>query len=371
MQSYCFGRRKVAAAMGRGFIPRDRHYPDVRQVTSLQQHTAASGMFHGSSSDRQSSKSKRRLAKSIRPWIRLSRPGFHLVGLLPFVLGSMLAAFYGYPVSFPVVVLGALGVFLIMLVTYYIGEYFDYEGDCLNEDFNAFSGGSRVLQAGVVSRRTPLLVAIGLLPAVVTIGFVLQFVFYCGPLTIYLGLLGLCAGIFYSAKPVQWAYHGLGELVIGLCYGWLTVNSGYYLQTGIFSPIGTVMSLPIATSIMAVIIANEFPDADADRRVGKTSLVVLLGREVAALTFRILLYLTLAFSFLSAVCAFSFPYFFLPLILVPAVIVISLESLELPKGKPADVERICSNAVIFNLLVTMIPFASLIYEILKRTIFGF
>jgi len=306
--------------------------------------------------------------RRLKLWVKLSRPQFHLVGILPYVLGYLLAVFYGHAVNSTVMLLGASGVVLIMLIAYYLGEYFDYETDSINRGFNVFSGGSRVLQTGEIKRSSPLIAALLLLFPVAAVGLVLHFYYRCGAYTIPLGIIGLSAGVFYSAKPVQWAYHSLGELLIGVCYGWLTVNTGYYLQTGQFHLIGTFVALPISTSIMAVILINEFPDREADKTVGKRNLVVLLGTRLSSTLYQCLVLLTLSFAFLPAVVAFSFPYQFLPLILVPVVLKNLLTSRELPSGASNQLESLCAGTLLLSLLVVLLPLVSLTYELARQVL---
>lgn len=65
----------------------------------------------------------------LKAWISLSRPPFHFVGLLPFLLGGIIAwDNMGY-LYWDIAILGVLGVFLIMLSTYFAGEYGDYLED--------------------------------------------------------------------------------------------------------------------------------------------------------------------------------------------------------------------------------------------------
>jgi len=308
------------------------------------------------------------LLRKLQLWAKLSRPQFHIVGILPYLLGSLLAEFYGHATNWTVMLLGGSGVVLIMLVAYYLGEYFDYETDSINRGFNVFSGGSRVLQTGEVKRASPLVAALLLLLPVTAIGLALHFHFRCGAYTIPLGVVGLSAGIFYSAKPVQWAYRGLGELLIGICYGWLAVNTGYYLQTGQFHLVGTFVALPIVTSIMAVIVINEFPDREADKAVGKRNLVVLLGTRLSLTLYQFLVLLTLSFSFLPAAIAFSFPYHFLPLVLVPVVLNNLLASGKVLTGSSKQLESLCAGTLVLNLLVILLPLVSVIYELVRRVV---
>ncbi len=224
----------------------------------------------------------------IAAWLTLSRLPFHTVGVFPFILGMVVAWSQGYSVNWGVAILSTLAVSLILLATYLAGEYNDYETDSLNTGYNRFSGGSRVLQTGPIGRRPVLVASILALAAAGVIGLVIQFHFNTGVFTIPLGAFGMLCGYFYSSRPFRWAYAGVGEVLIGICYGWLTVNTAYYLQTGSFGIIPTLVSLPIGISIFLVILINEFPDRSSDRASGKNNLVVRLGLDQAAQLYGVL-----------------------------------------------------------------------------------
>jgi 1,4-dihydroxy-2-naphthoate octaprenyltransferase len=183
-----------------------------------------------------------------------------------------------------------LGVVLIMLSTYYAGEYWDYEEDLLSGELGGsrFAGGSQVLQRGLLPRRAALrasVIAIGLALAV---GMILQFGYHTGPWTLPLGLLGTLGGFFYSTRPVRWVGRGFGELWIAFCYGWLPIATGYYLQVGTYEPIIHWMAIPVGFSIFNVILLNEFPDYSADRAANKLNLTVRVGRSVSAVIYGLL-----------------------------------------------------------------------------------
>lgn len=125
---------------------------------------------------------------------------------------------------------GVLAVIFIMLATYYSGEYFDYDTDALSEKLerNRFSGGTQVLQTGIIPQKHAFVAA---LLAAGIVGLILQFYFKTDPYTIPLGAIGMLAGFFYTTKPIQWSYRSVGEILIGFCYGWLPVAASYYIQT--------------------------------------------------------------------------------------------------------------------------------------------
>jgi len=224
------------------------------------------------------------LSEKLRAWLALSRPPFHSVGVLPFILGGVLAWRQGVAFRWDVCAWGILGVVLVMLATYYAGEYWDYAEDSLSArwDPSRFAGGSQVLPRGLLPRHAALWASLASLLLAGGVGLILQLGYRTGPWTIPLGAVGMLGGFFYSTRPVRWVSRGWGELWIAFCYGWLPVAVGYYLQAGKIAPLIHWLAAPIGFTIFNVILLNEFPDYLADLAAGKANLVVRLGRERAA-----------------------------------------------------------------------------------------
>ena len=189
-------------------------------------------------------------------WLNLFRLGATARGVLPFLLGGVIAWSQGYPIDWPVLVISTISVLLVMVMTFLVNEYNDYETDLLNKGYHRLSGGSRVLPMGLLSRQDSLIAAYVCMACAGLSGLVLYFGFNTGPLTIPLGMLTIFIGYFYTAKPLRFSYNGLGEIAIWVSCGWLANSTGYYLQTGHFSNIVNLISLPGATSIFLVILVN-------------------------------------------------------------------------------------------------------------------
>ena len=173
---------------------------------------------------------------------------------------------------------------LVMLATYYAGEYWDYAEDSLSARLgpSRFAGGSRVLQRGLLPRRAALWASLVSLLLAVGVGLMLQLGYRTGVWTIPFGVLGMLGGFFYSTRPVRWVSRGWGELWIAFCYGWLPVATGYYLQAGGITPLVHWLAAPIGLTIFNVILLNEFPDYPADLVTGKANMVMRLGPERAS-----------------------------------------------------------------------------------------
>ncbi|MFQ5997264.1 MAG: prenyltransferase [Dehalococcoidales bacterium] len=258
--------------------------------------------------------------RQLLSWLTLFRLGATARGVLPFLLGAVIAWSQGNPINLVVLALSSVAVTFIMLMTFLINEYYDYEADLINKEFHRLSGGSRVLPMGLVPRRQSLIAAYVCLSIAVAIGLLLQFYYQTGPFTIPLGAVAIFIGYFYTAKPFRWSYHGLGEIAIWFSCGWLATFTGYYLQTGHFDMVTTLAALPGATSVFLLILINEIPDINADRAVGKRNLAVRLGRERAAILYSVVL--ILCYLNIIVIIFFGVPPItaFLSLILVPLII---------------------------------------------------
>jgi len=255
----------------------------------------------------------------------LSRPPFHIVGILPFILGTFLAYKLTSVFNPEVFILGVSGIIMIMLSTYHAGEYYDYRGDIISSQLHhsKFAGGSRVFPSGKLPPAVSLWTSIITLIVAAAIGIILQFVYKTGPYTLLLGALGAFPGFFYSTPPVRLVKRGIGEIFIGFCYGWLPVASAYYIQTATIATIIHVMAIPIGLSIFNVIFLNEFPDYEADRATDKKNLLYRIGKQ-NGITLYIAISLLTSFTMLTSIffgVPFKVIYCYLPFLIISLLII--------------------------------------------------
>ena len=134
------------------------------------------------------------------------------------------------------------------------------------------------MTAGLIKPRTHLVVSTTCLILGSLIGF--YFVFALGLYQLmWLGLIGVVSTLFYVGPPFKFAYRGIGEFLVGLNFGPVTTLGAYYVQTQSLASawVPLFASIPVGLLITAVLWINEFPDMDADKAVGKKTLVLRLG----------------------------------------------------------------------------------------------
>jgi 1,4-dihydroxy-2-naphthoate octaprenyltransferase len=151
--------------------------------------------------------------------------------------------------------------------------------DRVNRFGTPFSGGSRVLLDGTLSRRSLWLLVAGLVGISVAAAAVLAL--QGRPLVWVLGAAGGLIGLCYSTASARLMSRGLGELAVYVSFGpLLTLGSGYALS-GTLDPRQLALGAVPGFLIAAVLWINQFPDREADAAVGKRNLVVRLGIEPA------------------------------------------------------------------------------------------
>ena len=285
----------------------------------------------------------------------LSRVPFLSVMILPYFLGALLAARSLRIFKWPVFFLGLSGAVLVQLIAHYSGEVYDLKEDRLSAGLekNSFSGGSQVVVKNLVlpGQVKNLLHAAVLLA--LTCGLILQFYLKTGIWTLTLGFSGIACAYFYSRPPLRLVSRGIGEALIAYAFGWLSVNSGFYLQTSYFSNLPFLVSLPVALSVVNIILINEFPDYPADCLAVKRNLLVRAGKKKGAGFYFLFALLTPA-AFLAALAGG------LPLVSVvfylPVMVFSMFLSARILKGgynNRGELERLCAGTILVNLGTTL------------------
>ncbi|HEY4822068.1 MAG TPA: 1,4-dihydroxy-2-naphthoate octaprenyltransferase [Candidatus Bathyarchaeia archaeon] len=211
-------------------------------------------------------------------WIKAMRVPFLQATFVPVILGSVIAWQITRSFDWGLFLLTLLGASLIQIATNMLNDYFDFKSgnDLQVRHQNPFAGGGRILTAGLIKPSTHLLVSSSCLIIGCLIG--LYFVISLGLTQLFwLGLVGVVSSCFYVGPPFKLAYRGIGEFVVGLNFGPIMTLGTYYVQTGTWNVVPFLASIPVGLLIVAVLWINEFPDMDADKAVGKNTLVLRLG----------------------------------------------------------------------------------------------
>ena len=165
-------------------------------------------------------------------------------------------------------------------------EYFDFKsGLDFRTQRTPFSGGSGTLPA------KPRLAGQALSTAVISFGIAaligIYFSFVSGPAVIPIGLLGLLLLVFYTPWIAHHAF--LCLIAPGLGFGPCMVLGTQAALTGSCTWSAAVASLIPFFLVSNLLLLNQFPDAEADRSIGRRHYPILIGRKASAILYVVLL----------------------------------------------------------------------------------
>ncbi|HKH22802.1 MAG TPA: 1,4-dihydroxy-2-naphthoate octaprenyltransferase, partial [Solirubrobacterales bacterium] len=102
-----------------------------------------------------------------------------------------------------------------------------------------------------------------------------------GPVILAIGAVSILAGVLYTGGPRPYGYAGLGELFVFLFFGLVAVNGSYYVQLERLDWLPFGLSVAVGCLATAILVVNNVRDVETDRRAGKLTLAVRLGRDGA------------------------------------------------------------------------------------------
>jgi 1,4-dihydroxy-2-naphthoate octaprenyltransferase len=188
-----------------------------------------------------------------------------------------------------------VGAFLAAL----IGSVFIQIGTNLANDYSDARRGAdsmdrlgpvRVTASGLVAPRRVLVATWLAFAVAVAAGIYLTAV--AGPVILAVGVVSILAGVLYTGGPRPYGYEGLGEAFVFLFFGLVAVNGSYFVQVERLDWLPFALSLPVGFLATAILVVNNVRDIDTDRRTGKRTLAVRLGREHARVLYAGLLLAT-------------------------------------------------------------------------------
>lgn len=253
-------------------------------------------------------------------WFTGARPRTLPAAVAPVLVGTALAARDGsfHPLSLVATLTAALFV--------QIGANFanDYSDAKRGADTPERLGPVRLTATGQASANSVLIAA--------WICFALAFAagIYVAATTSWLllgvGAAAIAAALLYTGGPKPYGYTGLGELFVFVFFGLVAVVGTYFAHTQTITQAAVFAAVPVGALASAILVVNNIRDFEGDRRAGKRTLAVLIGRSRAITLYRTLVataYISVVilvafrtFSPLALICWFSLVMALRPLRLV-------------------------------------------------------
>jgi 1,4-dihydroxy-2-naphthoate octaprenyltransferase len=229
-------------------------------------------------------------------WIKITRFQFYPMTWLAYSVGALCSYKLLDKFNLIVYILGYLAMFLIEFATVVSNDYYDYETDKINKNYGQFTGGSRMIVEGKITFKQARNATIVSLVLALILGILLTFIY--NRYSIYILSIGALLGLAYTVPPLKLSYQGLGEMDVGITHSFYILLAGFLLQTPLIH-IGLpwILSIPLFFAVFGAIILAGFPDYEADKKIGKRTLTVVLGKRNAS----IVSFISISLSIISSI----------------------------------------------------------------------
>jgi 1,4-dihydroxy-2-naphthoate octaprenyltransferase len=203
-----------------------------------------------------------------------ARPRTLPAAIAPVLVGTAAAVQVSGEIRVGALIAALIGSIFIQIGTNLVNDYSDARRGADTADR---LGPVRVTSSGLVAPRRVLVATWVAFAVAVAAGIYLAAL--AGVVILIVGAASILAGVLYTGGPRPYGYEGLGELFVFLFFGLVAVNGSYYVQLERLDWLPFGLSIAVGFLATAILVVNNVRDLDTDRRAGKLTLAVRLGRQ--------------------------------------------------------------------------------------------
>lgn len=219
---------------------------------------------------------------SFKAWMLAARPKTLTGAAIPVMTGCSLAAIYGHFKIVPAV-LCFLFAFLMQIDANFVNDLYDF---LKGSDRKDRLGPERACSQGWISQKNMMY---GIIITTILAGISgLSLLFFCGWEIIPVGIACIVFAFLYTAGPYPLAYHGFGDILVLLFFGFIPVGCTYYIMAHDWNLSVIMASLACGLVIDTLLMINNFRDREQDALSGKKTIVVRLGSRAGLMLYFLL-----------------------------------------------------------------------------------
>ena len=132
-----------------------------------------------------------------------------------------------------------------------------------------------------------------------------------------IGAASILAGVLYTGGPKPYGYEGLGEVFVFLFFGIVAVAGSFFVQTKHLDWEAFALAVPVGLIAAGMLVVNNVRDIETDRRAGKRTLAVRIGRARTRRLFAAMIYIAYLLTPVTWVFGPLEPWLFLPWLTLP------------------------------------------------------
>ena len=211
---------------------------------------------------------------SIKAWILAARPKTLAGAATPVMIGTSIAYMDGKFQWLPACIC-LLFAFLMQIVANFINDLFDFLKGTDREDR---LGPKRACAQNWIS---PQAMKTGIIvTTVLACAFGSILLLYAGWELIIVGIVCVLFAFLYTTGPYPLSYHGWGDLLVLVFFGFVPVGCTYYVQAHSWTPTVTIASLICGFVIDTLLVINNYRDREADEKSGKKTIIRTISISV-------------------------------------------------------------------------------------------
>ena len=213
----------------------------------------------------------------LKVWLRAVRIRFLLASIISVCLGLAINSWQNHTFDIGFAALTFVGVAALHASVDLLNDYWDYKRQIdTDTQRTKFSGGTGVLPEGLLKPQQ--VYRAGMLMLIIGSAVGAFFIFERGiTIAIILGF-AIVSIYFYSTRIVD---SGLGEVFVAI-KGAMIVLGTYFVQSSHITSEPVIAGIVSGVLSSTVLFVNSFPDYDADKKHGRKTLVIVLGKAKAS-----------------------------------------------------------------------------------------
>jgi 1,4-dihydroxy-2-naphthoate octaprenyltransferase len=254
-------------------------------------------------------------------WIEAFRLRTLPLALSSIGLGSFLAAFER-KMRWDVLILAAMTTIFLQVLSNLANDYGDFRHGA---DHAEREGPSRAVQSGAISPNSMknaiyLFMLLSLVSGIALLFVALEHLNIKFIVLLILGIMAIGAALNYTMGKNPYGYSGFGDMFVIIFFGFIGVVGTYFCHTGHFQPDTLLPAFSCGLLATAVLNVNNIRDIVSDKKAGKMSIPVRIGRANSTLYHWLLMALAIIASLVYVAINYHSPYQFLFLITTPLLI---------------------------------------------------
>jgi 1,4-dihydroxy-2-naphthoate octaprenyltransferase len=293
-------------------------------------------------------------------WVIAIRTKFLISSIVAVANGAMIALWKEGVFDPFYTIMTLLGVISLHMSVDLLNDYWDSKKGIDNYTTRTkFSGGSGVIPNKLLDSRSVFLAGIIFL----ILGFMIgvYFVTVRGITILFILLFATTSVYFYSTRLVGF---GLGEVFVGI-KGVMIVLGSFFVQTGYIDSSAIFLGIIIGMLSSTVLIITSFPDFEADKKSGRRTIVIILGKRKTSQIFPILVGLTYFMIIIAVIFSLLPPTVLVSLFSLP-IALRGMTSLLENQNDLAKLVPIMYNIILYSRITGSLLFAGILFDYVTK-----